>query len=112
MQYSLMTFGIQLNELLASHGKSRHSEIHQQYTRQRLDIERKRNEEEKLESAKTGIVQYPNPNDVLVVRGRSYREFSGNLQWSQLIDSRLESYRDCNDKFAKTCISMDVARTV
>jgi hypothetical protein len=124
IQYSLMTFGIQCKSLIRggpaleedddedekhnNYTNGDATKMHQRYLERRLQIEAKTADDR----SNTGGLLYPNPNDVLVGRGRPYREYSGNQRWSRLIDALLEKHHRSADRFAKTCITMDVVKTV
>jgi hypothetical protein len=45
-------------------------------------------------------------------RGRPFRDFPGNQRWGQLIEDQLERYQNCPYKFGKTCISLEIVKTV
>jgi hypothetical protein len=68
-------------------------------------------EEEEQEETITGIILYPKPNDVLIGRGQPYRDLPGNVVWDAAIHANFERYQD-SSKFEKTCISMDLVKTV
>jgi hypothetical protein len=109
MSYSLLTFGIQCHFLHENNGTS---EIQRQYLQRRMEIEKREKEDRAKEEAWTGVILYPAPYDVLLGRGRPNQEFSGNRRFAVLIDSQMERFQNCSSQFEKTCVIMDVVKTV
>ena len=119
MQYSLLSFGIHCQGFLeadsgnSSHGgNSRLQEQGQKYLNERRRIEKEREEQRIAEENATGIILYPNPNDVLIGRGSPYQEYSGNRRHHQLVDSMLDKYNESNDRLWKTCVAGDVVKRI
>jgi hypothetical protein len=104
-----MTFGIDCKVLLAcQEGKTY---LHDQYVERRREKERKMANKRKDEEERSGLVLFPQPNDVLIGRGRPYHEFSGTRHLiDELIDSQLGRYFQSNDRFRKTCINIEVVK--
>jgi hypothetical protein len=114
IQYSLLTFGIRCGKVFngGQHDAGKR-ELFQQYHARRVELEKKELLLEEEVALRTGIIPYPKPDDVLIGRGSPYHGFAGNIRLSRLIDSQLARYRECGvDNFRKTCISMDVVKSV
>jgi hypothetical protein len=95
-----MTFGINGRDLF-------HSSDHDYIPRHRKNEER----QEQLKSeeeARSGIIIHPNPQDVLVGRGRPYLDHIGNRRLANywVGERYLERYRAAN-RFQKTCILLE-----
>ena len=117
MEYSLITFGIPCKTLLQSDlvyddGSDMKQHLHQRFLERRRQTEQEEYETRKQEEKDTGIIYYPQPNDVLVGRGRPYQDYSGNQRWIRIIEDHLEMYHKHIDRFAKTCLSMDIVKQV
>jgi hypothetical protein len=115
MQYSLTTFGIPCTFLLQKDfrdGADMKKQLHERYIQRRRKIELAENEARIQEELSSGVIFYPQPVDVLMGRGRPYQEFPGNQRFGRLIDAHLDLYHKCSDRFGKTCLSMDIAKTV
>jgi hypothetical protein len=109
--YKLMSFGIPSNGLLQRVDKGDLS-IYEQYIQTSRDRDQRVDKEEEEEEARTGVIPYPNPKDVLIGRGKPYRDLPGNVVWDVAIQGAFERYRACSTQFEKTCISMDVVKSV
>ena len=81
------------------------------YIQRRRAIEREEEDARTREEVSSGVIRFPQPADVLIGRGRPYQEFPGNQRFGRLVDSQLKAYQDCS-KFSKTCLSMDIVKTV
>ena len=123
MQYSLSTFGIPCKTLLRNDNNSeRHNNLDQEddplmqlqskYIQRRREIERQKTEHRIQQEIGSGIIYYPQPLDVLVGRGRPYQDFAGNRRFGSMIDSQIDQYAKCDNKFDKTCISMNIVKQV
>jgi hypothetical protein len=115
LKYALLTFGIDCGTALEAGGHTgseSQEALVRKYMNHRLEIERADKEAEAREEAKSGVILCPKPNDVLMGRGRPFRDFHGNQRWGQLIEDQVERYRNCPDKFGKTCISLQVVKSV
>jgi hypothetical protein len=113
LKYALLTFGINFGEAVENDGTDEgQQETARKYLVRRLEIERVEREAEEREEAKSGMILCPKPNDVLMGRGRPFRDFHGNQRWSRLIEDQVERYQSCRDKFDKTIISMEVVKSV
>jgi hypothetical protein len=107
-----MTFGISSESLFRNAASDDgRMEIQRRHIARRREIERKEAESLEQEESKSGTILYPQPNDVLVGRGRPYQEFPGNQRFGRLIDENLDRYHTSSDKFAKTCMSMDIVKS-
>jgi hypothetical protein len=117
IKHSLLTFGINGGHMFQSArgtgdaGEKAKNPNEQSYIQHRREIEKREAEHQAKEEAKSGIFLYPKPFDVLVGRGRPYREYSGNRRLGSLIDEHLERYR-IGDRFQKSCILLDVVKSV
>ena len=120
MEYSLLTFGIHCSEILSSgDGKT---DLHDDYIQRRNEIEFEIDQRIKLEEEKTGIVEYPTSNDVLIGRGKPYHEYVGTRKLIQIIDSKMAEYykydlmkaskANADDRFWKTCINTDIVAKI
>ena len=87
-------------------------QLHQIFIQSRREIERQEKEAQTYLELKTGIIYHPQPKDVLVGRGRPYQEYPGNIRYGTVIDSYLDEYYKQTDRFAKTCISMQIVKQV
>ena len=56
------------------------------------------------------MVEYPSSNDVLLGRGRPFQVWNCHL--SELIKMHRERYEGAPSRFEKTCISIDIVKTV
>jgi hypothetical protein len=115
MQYSLTTFGIPCKFLLqndARDGIDTKKQLHELYIHRRRVIEPEEENARVREELTSGVIFYPRPADVLIGRGRPYQEYPGNQRFGRLIDANLDLYHKCSDRFGKTCLSMDIAKTV
>jgi hypothetical protein len=110
MQYSLMTFGIQCKEMLfAGEGKT---SLHDEYLRRRRERDAIMEDQRFQEEDISGIVQYPERNDVLIGRGRPFHEYNGTRRLIDMIDSELDRYYGANDRFVKTCIDIEIVKKI
>eukprot|EP00339_Tiarina_fusa_P009404 CAMPEP_0117018054 /NCGR_PEP_ID=MMETSP0472-20121206/13999_1 /TAXON_ID=693140 ORGANISM="Tiarina fusus, Strain LIS" /NCGR_SAMPLE_ID=MMETSP0472 /ASSEMBLY_ACC=CAM_ASM_000603 /LENGTH=470 /DNA_ID=CAMNT_0004722569 /DNA_START=147 /DNA_END=1559 /DNA_ORIENTATION=+ len=114
MRYSLLTFGIQCEGLLSAVDEvaDMKPEILLAYREGRLELERKLEDKRNADAERTGVILYPAPTDVLLGRGRPYQDFSGNRRFAELIDTQMTRFRSCRSQFEKTCVIMDVVKTV
>jgi hypothetical protein len=105
-----MTFGIPCEDLL-QRSKRGDTSLHHAYIRRRLEIDR-RNDENKLALNTAAVVPYATISDVLIGRGRPYRDFPGNLPWNQLISEHVHRYRQSKSRFEKMCVTVDVVKLI
>eukprot|EP00339_Tiarina_fusa_P004924 CAMPEP_0117013002 /NCGR_PEP_ID=MMETSP0472-20121206/10810_1 /TAXON_ID=693140 ORGANISM="Tiarina fusus, Strain LIS" /NCGR_SAMPLE_ID=MMETSP0472 /ASSEMBLY_ACC=CAM_ASM_000603 /LENGTH=482 /DNA_ID=CAMNT_0004716191 /DNA_START=113 /DNA_END=1561 /DNA_ORIENTATION=+ len=113
MQYSLMTFGIFCHYLFHSaEDDGRRELVQRQHIQRRREIERKAEEADAEEETRSDIILQPGPHDVLVGRGRPYQEYIGNQRLSRLVESHSERYRNMEDRFEKSCILLEIVKTV
>jgi hypothetical protein len=114
LKYALLTFGIDCKEAVTNKTGSDHQSerLASKYLTRRLEIEKVEKEADDRQEAGTGVIFCPQPNDVILGRGRPFRKYPGNLRWSRLIEAQLERYQTCGDKFGKTCISIEVIKAV
>jgi hypothetical protein len=106
-----MTFGIQCEGLL-QRARRGDTTVHQQYIQLRMQIDKRNDENELREGVESGFVPYPSSTDVLIGRGRPYRDFPGNQPWNELIQSHLDRYRSSSSRFEKTCVTMDIVQLI
>ena len=119
MQYALSTFGIQCKTLLDSESpgsvpgeNDSKKQLHNEFIDRRRKIEYEENKARLEQEAKSGIILYPQLDDVLVGRGKPYQSFPGNVRFGGLIGDQNDEYHTMSDKFAKTCISIDIVKRV
>ena len=118
LQYSLSAYGISCGTLLQGSNAHPYGEedakqqLHKHYIDRRKQIERQDEIDRLEEETKTGIIYYPQKDDILIGRGRPYQDYIGNDRWGRLIESNLDFYHKHIDKFAKTCLSMDIVKQV
>jgi hypothetical protein len=86
--------------------------LHHQHIQRRQEIERGANEARIEEESRSGMILRPQPNDVLVGRGRPYQEYPGNQRLSRFVEAQSIRYRDADDRFEKSCIILGVIKTV
>mmetsp|Transcript_10718 Transcript_10718/g.16836 ORF Transcript_10718/g.16836 Transcript_10718/m.16836 type:complete len:476 (-) Transcript_10718:2224-3651(-) len=112
-KYSLLTFGIDCGDALDDeHAELGKAELAREWLMRRREAERLQEEATERREAESGVVLCPKPNDVLMGRGRPFRDFPGNHKWGLLIEDYVERYVNCETKFGKTCLSMEVVKTV
>ena len=101
-------------------------QLFQEYKQRRLTIENAQHQQEKekvlMEQESNAapsttitakIIAVPNPNDVLIGRGRPYHEYSGNILFTRIVDSLVDQYEACgDDHFAKTCLTLQVIKSI
>lgn len=119
IQYALSTFGIQCKTLFNSGNpfgvsgeNDSKKQLHKAFIERQREIEYKEEKFRLEREAKSGIILYPQLNDVLVGRGRPYQGYPGNIRFGQLIEAQNDEYHTRSDKFAKTCISIDIVKRV
>jgi hypothetical protein len=114
MKHSLMSFGIHCGKIfLDKQRESAKQELFHEYIQRRCAEEKTSKRLEAEEESKSGIVRCPKPEDVLIGRGTPYHEHIGNILLAQLVETRLGRYLECmDDSFGKTCISMEVVKSV
>ena len=56
-------------------------------------------------------IDYPNPEDVLMGRGRPYQEYPGNAFLSTIFNARREEYHQAG-RFEKTVMSYDITKVI
>ena len=86
--------------------------LHKKYIQRRKEIEAKELKERIERETKSGIILYPQPNDVLIGKGRPYQNYPGNRRYGAMIDSNLDLYHKEIDRFAKMCLTMDIVKQV
>ena len=104
-----MTFGVPCEGLLQS-ARLGEKTFAQEYIRRRAEIDKMNDDKEKHQGLNSGFVDFVTSSDIVLGRGRPYREFPGNQPWHQLIDSHAERYRESNGRVEKTCVTMDVVK--
>mmetsp|Transcript_5570 Transcript_5570/g.8340 ORF Transcript_5570/g.8340 Transcript_5570/m.8340 type:complete len:506 (-) Transcript_5570:491-2008(-) len=109
--YKLMTFGIASGGLL-QRVKNGDLSMFEQFIQKSRERDKRVIKEEEAVEARTGLIAYPRPNDVLIGRGKPYRDLPGNAVWDVAIQGAFDRYRACTTQFEKTCISMDVVKSV
>jgi hypothetical protein len=107
----LMSVGIHGAEGLFQNASKGITIQHEAFVQKRLEIDILTDANLAAEEAKSGLVLYPNSNDVLVGRGAPYKFFPGNQRWEQLIHSHAKRYADSTN-FDKTCISLEVVKAI
>ena len=112
VQYALMTFGLPMKSIPIRDDGTLKPELNEQYLRERHEKDKKFRRQEEDESRNGGIILYPNPNDVLLGRGRPFQQYTGNQRFNRIIDVHRERYQKIGDRFEKTCLSMDVVKLV
>jgi len=113
VQYSLMTYGIACPILSDEDSVKARMMIHTNYTQRRRAFEQQETNDMIDQMKRSGIIPYPNPNDVLVGRGKPYQKFSGNQILHELIRNEyLDAYERATERFQKTCILMTVTKVV
>lgn len=111
VQYALMTYGIRYPFF----DSKERMEYHQRYIQRKLQLEHAFTHNLQEEETKTGIIQYPNMNDVLIGRGHPYQNFHGNGLLTEIANSEYyqERIRQVgDDRFAKSCVYLDVMNTL
>jgi hypothetical protein len=110
--YGLMTFGLPPSAMPMHADGRLKPEINELYLvdRQRIEAEEKRQQQELAKTQK--CIDFPGPNDVLLGRGRPYQEYTGNQRLAALVEGQREQYQQAADRFEKTCISLDVVKTI
>ena len=73
---------------------------------------RKLDDEWKLKEANRPEIRYPQPNDILVGRGKAYQEFAGNLRLFSLVGEYVDEYSRLTDRQDKTLLSMKIVTHV
>jgi hypothetical protein len=112
LEYMFGSFGIRCPNLIqgAANGNK---EYYQQYIQRRREIDEREDDADAVEEAKFTLIAYPKEKDVLIGRGPPFLEFSGTVLWSRAMHAHLDRYMESdNSRFEKTCISMNVVKTV
>jgi len=109
--YKLMSFGIPCDSLLQKARRNDFS-MFEEYIRNIRNRDRRVMQEEEREEAETGVILYPKPKDVLIGRGKSYRDLPCNVVWDVAMQHAFERFRTSSTQFEKTCISMEVVKSV
>ena len=118
IEYSLLSFGISPFKAFvpSEHAYTENDmriQLHLKYIERRKGIEFHLEQERKEEELKSGIILYPQPDDVLIGKGRPYQNFCGNKRFGAMIDSNLDLYHKGGiDRFAKMCLTMDIVKQV
>jgi len=114
-QYEMMTYGIQLPGCFCDgKGETLSKEIRDEYLRERRRIDDRWNEKEQsFESAKSKFALYPNPQDILMGRGRGL-EWPGNRLFLRRVALFAPRYMEADSKnrFQKTVIAMTLVRNL
>ena len=109
IRYALSSFGICMNE-------SDITETALQHRLQNYIVEHQRQERAELEesirssySSDSGFVGCPRANDILLGKGRSYQDYSGNLRLSkEILPKVVARYRLSEGFLDKSLVTMDV----
>jgi hypothetical protein len=108
----LLSFGIRCEGLFQQAKLGGGTEFIARYIDQRIKIEKQNAEDEAKEEAESGIIGYPKANDILIGRGLPYRECSANQFLYICVDAKMDRYLGTSDRFAKTCLSIEVVNTI
>eukprot|EP00934_Nitzschia_sp_Nitz4_P007412 Nitzschia sp. Nitz4//scaffold64_size103689//1117//2497//NITZ4_004419-RA/size103689-exonerate_est2genome-gene-0.89-mRNA-1//-1//CDS//3329556079//7402//frame0 len=110
--YALRSYGIRVDESLWNESKdmSAHTNLMEQYIRERREIEADWKRQEVLEAS--GKIPYPKRLDVLVGRGRPYQEFPGNARLAAVVAAFSMSYSRSVDRMEKTVMSLHVVQNM
>jgi hypothetical protein len=93
IQYSLRTFGINVEDYLGPDQDSCFRENNVRYLQERLRIEEEwRQREEPFTRPTSKIALYPNRNDILLGRHKVAPTWPGNMMYNKLIDSQAPRY--------------------
>eukprot|EP00339_Tiarina_fusa_P009658 CAMPEP_0117083908 /NCGR_PEP_ID=MMETSP0472-20121206/59071_1 /TAXON_ID=693140 ORGANISM="Tiarina fusus, Strain LIS" /NCGR_SAMPLE_ID=MMETSP0472 /ASSEMBLY_ACC=CAM_ASM_000603 /LENGTH=446 /DNA_ID=CAMNT_0004812713 /DNA_START=146 /DNA_END=1487 /DNA_ORIENTATION=- len=79
-----------------------------EYIETQLRKEKRQAEMEAEDEARTGIVMYPRPNDILIGRGQSYRNYPAAQVFYKIIDTYMDQYLSSKERFEKVSLSIDV----
>ena len=130
-QYTLMGYGITQNSLpIDADGKlKKERPLEYIEKRRRIETQRAQDDEERRATfmeevmsaagntsnndidPDSNVYEAPEPNDILLGRGRPYQEYSGNLMLADLIDKERPRYQGSN-RSGKTKISREVLRII
>eukprot|EP00339_Tiarina_fusa_P010057 CAMPEP_0117004878 /NCGR_PEP_ID=MMETSP0472-20121206/5698_1 /TAXON_ID=693140 ORGANISM="Tiarina fusus, Strain LIS" /NCGR_SAMPLE_ID=MMETSP0472 /ASSEMBLY_ACC=CAM_ASM_000603 /LENGTH=476 /DNA_ID=CAMNT_0004705967 /DNA_START=146 /DNA_END=1576 /DNA_ORIENTATION=+ len=108
IEYSLLSFGIVSQNTFQ---RSRQGDLAKQnceYIETQLRKEKRQAEMEAEDEARTGIVMYPRPNDILIGRGQSYRNYPAAQVFYKIIDTYMDQYLSSKERFEKVSLSIDV----
>jgi hypothetical protein len=110
-QYSLLTFGISALDFFVPDNGIMSKEHIEGYIEERRRIEADWIAEEKSsEDPKSTFALYPNKQDVLIGRGKSYREWPGTIRLTKMVSMQAQRYVDvgAKDRIEKTIIAMQI----
>ena len=65
-----------------------------------------------LKHAKSKLLPYPKPNDILLGRGRPFQDYPGNQMMTKLINSYREQYDHATERLDKMFICLSVTKEV
>ena len=108
IQYSLRTFGINIEDCIGPRKDSYSQENIHKYLERRLPVEEARRRQEEPFTAPTSkIALYPNQVDILLGRHKVALTWPGNLMYNKLIESQAPRYIAVNgqDRVEKTLIA-------
>ena len=110
-QYSLLTFGIRVYDCFVLNEGILSTEHIKSYIEERQRIEAHWIAVEKVsEDPKATFSLYPNKQDVLIGRGKNYREWPGNIRLSKMVSLEAPRYIKigAKDRIEKTIIAMNI----
>lgn len=112
VRYQLLTFGIPTGAFFDDpQGADAHRMMAAELDTRKTREDEQRRSQEEAEASGTKIA-YPNKNDMLVGRGRPYRDHPGGRMLAAMAAECVEEYRSTERRAEKTQISMDLVERI
>lgn len=118
LQYSLMTFGIRLPHQVVTNDdgpRKMGDPFIQSYLeeRRRIEAEWDRQAKENHDgSSSLKPLLHPRPEDVIMGRGRPFRDWPGNTLLTRLVAGHANDYRTATDRIYKTILAVDTMKRI
>lgn len=112
IQYDLMSFGIRLDKCLDPGTDQVSQAFIQNYVEHRKKVEASWKQYELSLESSALKVDYPRAGDVLLGRGRPFREYHGNIRFNQIISSYSTRYAETTERLDKTKVAMDLLNSI
>ena len=111
--YSLLTFGIRVHDCFVANEGILSTEHMNSYIEERHRIEESHHwivAEKLSEDPKATFSLYPNKQDVLIGRGKNFREWPGNIRLAKMISLEAPGYVkiEAKDRIEKTIVAMKI----
>ncbi len=112
--YALLSFGIRIHDCFTLDQGIMSQRYIEAYINERRQKETKwRQRELEFEKSTSRFALHPNPNDVLMGRGKPFREWSGNMRLAKKISLHALRYSESTkERIEKTVIAMQIVNMV